>query len=160
MKRINITLLTVLAVASISTLVVWAGNGHFIDSFTTAACTPESSLRVTFKEAGLESGSVETIVLSGQGSATYQCFNNGGHNPKAGNKTTVEGPVSASGNFQAAKNGNIIGSLLLAPPSAGDFSCPSGQSLVGPTEVSFSGVTLTDTTSGATTDVGAAFSCP
>jgi hypothetical protein len=159
MRRTTITLLTLLAAASISTLVVWAGNGHFIDSFTTASCTTGSNLNVCFKEAGLESGSVETIVLSGQGSATYQCFNNGGNHPKAGNKETVEGPVSATGNFRATKNGNITGCLLLAPVSAGDFSCPSGQSLVGPTDVSFSSVSLDDTTSGASALIGDK-SCP
>jgi hypothetical protein len=37
---------------------------------------------------------------------------------------------------------------LLQPPGPGDFSCPSGQTLVGPTNVSYSNVTLTDTTSG------------
>src|SRR6266496_1820345 len=101
MKRTTITLLTLLAAASISTLVVWAGNGHFINSFTTASCTSSSNLEVKFKEAGLESGSVETIVLNGQGTATYQCFNKGGHNPAAGNKETVGGPVVASGEFAA-----------------------------------------------------------
>ncbi|HUS13286.1 MAG TPA: hypothetical protein VMZ30_22640 [Pyrinomonadaceae bacterium] len=160
MKRTPITLLALLAVASISTLVVWAGNGHFINSFTTAACTSSSSLEVKFKEAGLESGSVETIVLNGQGTATYQCFNKGGHNPAAGNKETVGGPVVASGEFSAAKNGNIIGTLTLSPPGPGDFSCPSGQALVGPTDVSFTDVSISDLDSGATAAVTAAVSCP
>lgn len=160
MKRINSALFTLLALASISPVVVWAGNPHFIESFTTAACTTGSNLEVCFKEAGLASGSIETIVVSGGGIATYQCFNKGGKNPAAGNKTTVEGPVDATGEFTAAKNGNITGCLLLAPPGPGDFSCPSGQKLVGPTGVSFSDVSLDDTDSGASAFVTELKSCP
>ena len=40
------------------------------------------------------------------------------------------GPVSASGSFSSGKNGLITESLTANPPSAGDFSCPSGQGLV------------------------------
>jgi hypothetical protein len=159
MRRTVITLCTVLAVASISTLVVWAGNAHFINSFTTAACTTGGNLNVCFKEAGLEQGSTETLSVSGDGTATYQCVYKGGQNPAAGNKTTVGGPVVASGQFTAGKNGNIADCLLLAPPGPGDFSCPSGQRLGGATDVSFSNLILTDEDSGASAVIGDV-SCP
>jgi hypothetical protein len=159
MRRITISFLTLLAVASISTLAVWAGNAHFINSFTTTSCTTGGNLNVCFKEAGLESGSSETISVSGDGTATYQCFNKGGKNPAAGNKTTVGGPVIASGEFSVAKNGNITGCLLLAPPGPGDFSCPAGQRLGGATDVSYSNLTLVDQDSGASAVIGDV-SCP
>jgi hypothetical protein len=102
---------------------------------------------VNFKEAGLSNGSIETITLSGTGTADYQCFNNGGKHPRAANKETVSEDSSSTGQF-TVQNGNVTGTLMLQPPGPGDFSCPSGQTLVGPTSVSYSNVTLTDTTSG------------
>jgi hypothetical protein len=108
---------------------------------------------VNFKEAGLSNGSVETVTLSGTGTATYLCYNNGGNHPKATNKETVSSSESTSGQF-TVQNGNIVGTLSLAPPGPGDFSCPPGQTLVGPTDVSYSNVILTDTTSGQSVNFG------
>jgi len=87
-------------------------------------------------EAGLSSGSVETITLSGTGTADYQCFDNGGKHPRAANKETVSAFSSSTGQF-TVQNGSVIGTLMLEPPEPGDFSCPSGQTLVGPTNVSY-----------------------
>jgi hypothetical protein len=62
----------------------------------------------------------------------------------------VSGDISTTAEFPPAdKNGNLIGTLTLMPPGPGDFSCPSGQTLSGPTDVSFTNVVLTDETSGA-----------
>ena len=58
----------------------------------------------------------------------YQCFNNGGNHPKAGDKETVSAQLSTTQQFQP-HNGQITGSLLLGPSGPGDFSCPSGQTL-------------------------------
>jgi hypothetical protein len=161
MRRITITFLTLLVVASISTLVVLAGKAHFIKSFTTVSCTNTSNLEVCFKEAGLESGSVETVTILGNGTADYQCINGGDKHPNAANKETVGGPLSNSTTFAADQNGNITGCILLSPPGPGDFSCPPGQQLVGPTNVTYSNVSLLDETSGATTSLGATtFPCP
>jgi hypothetical protein len=60
--------------------------------------------------------------------AVYQCFNNGGNHPKAGNKETVSTSLSTTGTFPV-RNGQTTGSLTVGPPDQGDFSCPSGQSL-------------------------------
>jgi len=70
--------------------------------------------------------------------------NRGGANPSAQNKTTVNGPVSATGTFSSGKNGNVTASLTLSPPPS-DISCPKGQSLEL-ASVSYTNVTLTDTT--------------
>jgi hypothetical protein len=109
-----------------------------------------NNLVVTFKETGLPSGSVQTITLSAKGTATFLCINGGSKNPSATNKRTVSGDISTTAEFPPAdKNGNLIGTLTLMPPGPGDFSCPSGQTLSGPTDVSFTNVVLTDETSGA-----------
>jgi len=56
--------------------------------------------------------------------------------------------VPRSESLGIVQNGNIEGTLRLSPPGLGSFTCPPGQDLVGPTNVSYSNVTLTDTTSG------------
>jgi hypothetical protein len=60
--------------------------------------------------------------------AEYQCWNNGGNHPKAGNKETVSTSLTTTGNFPV-RNGQTTGSLTVGPPGEGDFSCPSGQTL-------------------------------
>jgi hypothetical protein len=107
------------------------------------------NLVVDFKETGLPSGSVQTITLSATGTATFLCINGGGRNPSAANKRTVSDDLSTSGVFESDRSGNVTGSLTLMPPGPGDFSCPSGQTLSGPTDVSFTNVVLSDATSGA-----------
>lgn len=125
------------------------GNAHFIKN-ATGASLRGSNLVCGFKEAGLAAGSVETVTCAATATTAYECVNGGGKNPSASNKHTYVTNVSKSGSFTADKNGNIVGSLTLSPPSASSlgFSCPSGQTVtfVG---VSYSNVSVTDQTSGA-----------
>jgi hypothetical protein len=130
------------------------GNAHFIKNATNASVDDAGNLVVNFKETGLSSGSVETVELKATGTADYQCFNTGGKHPRAANKETVSSQLSTSGQFTADRSGNIVGSLTLAPPGPGTFTCPPGQELVGPTNVSYTGIVLTDITSGATISLG------
>jgi hypothetical protein len=146
--------LMALALAAVPALAA-NGNPHFIKNATNASVSG-GFLTVNFKETGLASGSVETVQLSATGTATYQCFNNGGNHPKAGNKETVSEDSVTSGQFTADRSGNIVGSLTLAPPGPGSFTCPPGQTLVGPTNVSYTNIVLTDVTSGATISLGSA----
>jgi hypothetical protein len=106
------------------------------------------NLVVTFKETGLGNTgfSSVTIDVSAQASATYQCFNGGGNHPKAGNKTTVNGPVGGAGNFPVS-NGQTTGAITVSLPGPGSFSCPSGQNLVLESG-SYSNITITDATLG------------
>jgi hypothetical protein len=76
--------------------------------------------------------------------APYACINKGGNHPQAANKETVNAEVSAGGSF-APKNGRVVASLSAGPPSAGAFSCPSGQRLVL-AGVSYTNTQLCDTT--------------
>jgi hypothetical protein len=104
----------------------------------------------TFKEAGLGNTlTTAKISCSADATAVYQCFNNGGNHPKAGNKETVGGPVSNSGTFPV-RNGQTTGSLTVNPPGPGTFTCPSGQTLYLQS-VSYTNIVLSG--EGATADV-------
>jgi hypothetical protein len=84
-----------------------------------------------------------TITLTVENAtAVYQCFNNGGNHPKAGNKETVSTSLQASGTFPV-RNGQTTASLSVGPPSQGDFACPSGQSLFLQS-VTYSGISVSD----------------
>ncbi len=156
MRRLTITLLSLLVLASLSLWIVFAESPHFIRA--SASCDGDN-LKACFKEAGLDSHPV-TIALSGTATATYQCFNNGGNHPKAGNKTTVSSSETVSGVFYP-QNGQVTNCLSLTPPGPGNFSCPSGQVMVGPTNVSYSGVSLTDTANGVSASgLPSSVSCP
>lgn len=122
---------------------------HFIK---TSAELFGPNLVVSFKEAGLGDTQLITYVLSANATAEYACVNKGGQHPQASNKETVSGPVSATGTFTSGKNGQVTASLTLTPPSSGSFSCPPGQQLVL-VSVSYSTITLTDTTNGVSTGV-------
>ena len=117
--------LMICAVGLVSVPLASAGNAHFIKNATSASISG-SNLTCKFKEAGLASGSVETVTCNATVATTYECVNGGGKNPSASNKKTFVTTVSKSGTFTADKNGNIVGSLTLSPPSAASlgFSCP------------------------------------
>ena len=90
-------------------------------------------------------GNVSTTPATcsaGSATATYQCFNKGGKNPSAGNKTTVTAPASTGPVDVAVHNGRAQPTILVNPPGAGSFSCPSGQTLFL-TSVSYSDITFT-----------------
>lgn len=132
------------------------GNAHFIRNAT--SCSRVGlNLVCSFKETGLESGSVETVTLAANATATYQCINGGGSNPNDPKKTNINTRLSVSGSFSADKNGNIVGSLTLSPPGPGSFSCPPGQSVSGPTNVTYSLVAITDASSGGSFNVSGSF---
>jgi len=134
-----------------------SGSPHFIKNATTASLSG-ADLVVAFKEAGLPSGQLETITSSATASTTYECVNNGDKHPQASNKITSVTQTSFSGTFPADKNGNVESSETLSAPTAGalGFTCPPGQDVtfVG---VSYSDVSISDSTSGATLDLPGTF---
>lgn len=144
MRRLLLMLFGPLA-AALAALVLAAGpasadSPHFL--FANNSVGSNGALTTSFKEAGL--GNLGTtsvnITLSATGTALYQCFNNGGNHPKAGNKETVSSALQTSGNFPI-RNGSTTGSLTVGPPGPGSFSCPSGQTLFLQT-VTYSGTTV------------------
>ena len=143
-------LVVVLAMAAVAL----AQNPHFIRA--SANLNNNGTLTVRWKEAGLGANQNISYVASADATATYVCVNRGGANPSAQNKTTVAGPVSAEGTFSSGKNGQITASLTVSPPPS-DISCPPGQSLQL-AEVSYTNVSITDTTNGITGTIPGTFS--
>jgi hypothetical protein len=133
-----------------------ASSPHFI---TVSASGPNNggNLIVSWKEAGLGNNQTVNYVASADATAVYACINGGNNHPKASNKATVSGPVSAPGTFSSGQNGQITESLTLSPPSAGSFSCPSGQRLVL-ASVSYTNVQLRDTTTPISVPIPGTFS--
>jgi hypothetical protein len=106
---------------------------------------------VSFDEAGVGQLQVNYTLHVDAASATYACVNGGGNHPKAANKETHSSSLTAEATFNPT-NGRVKASIPTGPVSAGTFSCPGGQRLVL-ASVSYSGITLTDTTNNATATV-------
>jgi hypothetical protein len=107
----------------------YANSPHFLtQSFSIDKST--GNLLCTFKEAGLgnTATSADITCTAATSSAVYQCFNNGGNHPQAGNKETVGGLVTNTQSFPI-RNGQTTGTVTVGPVSPGSFTCPNGQSL-------------------------------
>jgi len=154
--RKSLRMTTGIAVVCCAALSFWAATAaatsgaHFFS--TSVSINDSGALVVSWDEAGVGQATVN-YTLTAAGTATYACINGGGNHPQAANKATVNGPVSAAGSFPATKNGRVTGSLSAGPPSAGGFSCPSGQTFVL-ASVSYTNIVLTDTTNGVTANLG------
>ena len=129
MRRILFVLAAVFATAALAVPAAFADSPHFL-SQSFAIDNSNGNLQCTFKEAGLANTatSADITCTAATSSATYQCFNNGGNHPKAGNKETVGGLVTNTESFPI-RNGSTSGTVTVGPFSPGSFSCPSGQSL-------------------------------
>ena len=157
-KCLSLVVATCALAAVVATPALSAGSPHFIKSASSATLSG-SSLTCKFKEAGLASGSVETVTCSATQTVIYECVNGGNKNPAASNKKSFTRTVSKSGTFTADRNGNIVGSLTLSPRSASSvgFSCPPGQTVTF-VSVSYSNVRVVDSTSGASISLPGTFS--
>ena len=153
MKRLFAYLCATLLVIVAFATPAQAVSPHFVRADAQLSGT---NLVVNFKEAGLGTNQLITYVAAADSTVTYVCVNRGGANPSAQNKTTISGPVSATGTFSSGKNGQVTASLTVNPPGPGSFSCPSGQSLEI-AQVSYSNVTITDTTNGITESIAGTF---
>jgi hypothetical protein len=122
-----------------------ADSPHFLFADNSVSSST-GALTTSFKDAGLGTGttSIQITLTVDNATAVYQCFNNGGNHPKAGNKETLSTSLSTTGDFPV-RNGQTTGSLTVGPPSQGDFACPSGQSLFLQ-EVTYSGTNVSDAT--------------
>jgi hypothetical protein len=82
---------------------------------------------------------------------TFGCINTGANRPKASNKTIVTEPLQTTVELVADKNGQIAGNVVLdtGSVSPGDFSCPTGQTLVA-LSATFTNNKITDTTNDVT----------
>jgi hypothetical protein len=162
MKRAFLALGVAIVGALAFAVAAFADSPHFLYA-NASVSTSTGALTVSFKDAGLGTGttSVKITLHVDTATATYQCFNNGGNHPKAGNKETVSHSLTVEGDFPV-RNGQTTGSLSAGPPDQGNFSCPNGQTLYLVGIVSYSGITVCDQTGNcadatpdpATADVG------
>src|SRR3954452_9605140 len=103
-RALGVALATPLLVVGVTAPALAAnGSPHFIKNATSATLSG-STLNVTFKEAGLSSGAVETVSVSATATTVYECVNGGGKNPAASNKKSFTTTVAKTGNFTADKN--------------------------------------------------------
>jgi hypothetical protein len=153
MRRILAVLIAACASLALAVPVALAVSPHFISA--SATLNANGTLTANFKEAGLGTNQNINYTLTADATATYVCVNKGGANPSAQNKTTVAGPVSASGTFSSGKNGNVTASLTVNPPPS-DITCPKGQTLQT-AQVSYTNVAVTDTTNGITEPIPGTF---
>jgi hypothetical protein len=137
MRRSTSFILTFVMALMLATASVSADSPHFIK---TGATGPNASgdLVVNFKIAGLGDNETLNITVGAQATAVYACQNGGGNFPSDPKKQEVSGPVTASGDFESGKNGQITGSLTLSPPVS-TLDCPNGQHEVL-ASVSYTGV--------------------
>jgi hypothetical protein len=153
MRRMLLALAALSTVAALAASAALAVSPHFVSASAELSGT---NLVVSFKEAGLGTNQSITYTASADSTVTYVCVNRGGANPSASNKTTVSGPVSASGTFSSGKNGQVTASLTLSPPSSGSFTCPKGQSLEI-AQVTYTNVSITDTTNNVSEPIPGTF---
>jgi len=123
--------------------VAWADSPHFI-SATDKIDTTTGDLTVSFKEAGLGSGTTVTYTLEADFSGACVCVTKSGTCPSAANKFTNQ-LATTSGTFTSGKSGNITGSLTFtaACPPSNSPTCGGGQTLTLQS-VSYSNITLSD----------------
>ncbi len=153
MRRILILFGAIMSVLAFGATAAHADSPHFTRA--AGSLNADGTLTVSFKEAGLGTNQNIDYVLTADGTATWVCVNRGGANPSAQNKTTVAGPVSATGTFSSGKNGQVSASLTVSPPPS-DISCPAGQSLAL-AQASYTNVVLTDTTNTVSALLGGTF---
>ncbi len=154
MRRVLIAVPLAAAALLIWAPTAFATSPHFISS---SATLNGVNLDVNFKEAGLGNNALINYTASADATATVVCVNNGGANPSAKNKTDLQGPVSATGDFSSGKNGSVEASLTVNPPApSSDFSCPGGQT-EQLAQVSYTNVSITDNTNGVTEPIPGSF---
>lgn len=148
-KRGIVFLFTLVTTVLLAATAAHAASPHFI--FADASIDNRGDLVVSWKEAGLGDNQLIDYTATANASGFYACINGGGNHPQAANKEAFEGPVSGSGTFASGKNGQITASLTIPPPPS-PLTCPNGQRLVLAC-VTYSDITLTDTTNGISASV-------
>ncbi len=144
MRKLFFAVLLCMAVGALAvpSALASTSGAHFMSA--TSSVDNSGALVVSWDEAGLGNENID-YTLTADATAVWACINGGNNHPKASNKETSAGQVSAGGSFQA-KNGRVRASLTAGPldlPSG--FSCPNGQRLEL-AKVTYSNIVLTDTT--------------
>lgn len=144
MKFNNSHRLALAAALALAIGTVSAANPHFVKGPNASINTSNGEVTVSWKEAGLGSTTTVFYEASADANARYQCVNRGGNCPAAANKQDVTGPVSADGQFQSGRNGQITASLTILPPES-TLVCPGNQ-VLKLVSVSYTDIALADLT--------------
>lgn len=88
----------------------------------------QGQLICSFDVSGLGNVSATQGSCTATSTADYQCINNGGKNPAAGNKRTVTDESGTEVTIPV-HNGRAQGNIPVDPAGPGDFGCPGGQTL-------------------------------
>jgi len=126
-RRMAIVVGLALVVLMLATTAAWAGSPHFVGTPTFSISGNTATVHA--KEAGL--GDEDQIVATLSGTAA--CINNGGHHPKAVNKTSF-----STSSTEPVQNGQAVYDLTATATFSPDCSPPM--------TVSFTSLTLTDET--------------
>jgi hypothetical protein len=125
MRRTKITLLTLLALASVTIWVALAQSPHYL-KLTSSGPDSDGNIQVCFKIAGLgNTAATADVSVTADASGEYACKNRGQNCPSAANKQQVSGPVTASGTFPI-RNGSVTGCLTLEAPDS-TLNCPGNM---------------------------------
>lgn len=88
----------------------------------------QGQLVCSFDVSGLGNVSSTQGSCTATSAADYQCINNGGKNPAAGNKRTETGDTGTEVTIPV-HNGRARGDITVDPVGPGTFTCPGGQTL-------------------------------
>ncbi len=88
----------------------------------------QGQLSCSFDVSGLGNVSSTQGSCTASSTADYQCINNGGKNPAAGNKHTSKGETGTQVTIPV-HNGRAQGDIPVDPAGPGTFTCPGGQTL-------------------------------
>lgn len=155
MRKARATAILLILTLLITPTIASATSPHFVN--VSVVLDPGYQVAVNFKEAGLGNSVWVTIKAEVTGTAIWGCVNNGGHHPKATNKTSAPVSATGEGTFESGKNGSVVGTLTLSPalyPPVG-FDCPPGQDTTLLT-LALSG-TIFDMTNGVSAPVPSAY---
>jgi hypothetical protein len=152
MRRTTITLLTLLALASLTLWVAYAQSPHFLKASFGTLSNTTGCLDVDFKAAGFgNDATTASINITGTVVADWACKNKGQQCPNAANKQTTTRQFNITQTF-TVRNGQITDSFTICPEDPGNF-CPPGQSRVL-LDVTYTNVTLTIPETGDTRNLG------
>jgi hypothetical protein len=124
-------------------IVLDIGTGaHFL--FASSTLNASGALVINFKEAGL--GNINESVpisVTGDATATYQWFNNGGNKPQ-GQPFSVHETINVTQTFPV-RNGQVTGTITISPPPPpADFlTHPHAANWVAKFTVSYTNIALT-----------------
>jgi hypothetical protein len=125
MRRSLLVMLAVTGLLAFGVATAFAAANFKSSSFTV---NNQGQLVCSGDVSGLGNVSSTDASCSATSSADYQCINNGGKNPAAGNKSTSTGDVGTNETVPV-HNGRAQPSITVDPEGPGSFSCPGGQTL-------------------------------